>query len=168
MKGAAILPNLLTTLLAGGGSAAAHAAVEEYVSKADYNLLEQALGTAKEERDAMTLERNNLQADKDKWAEPLEAMKLERDTATSLLSAKDGMQSFMPDFVHVMDPLIKDILGGSDLYYFKLVRGTNTTLYRGLKTHDFEISHGQRYLRFKATPQSICDKYELVKKTSRS
>ena len=91
----------------GGGSAAAHAADEEYVSKADYILLDEELGTAKEERDAMTLERNILQADKDKWAEPLEAMKLERDKATSLLSAKDGMQSFMPDFVPVMDLLRK-------------------------------------------------------------
>ena len=152
MKGAAILPNLLTTLLAGGGSAAAHAAVEEYVSKADYILLEKALGTAKEEREAMKLERDALLADKDKWAEPLAAMKLERDTATSLLSAKDGMQSFMPDFVHVMDPLIKDILGGSDLYYFELIRRANKVLYRGPEAHDFEISRGQRYRRFEDSP----------------
>ena len=80
----------------GGGSAAAHAAVEEYVSKADYILLEKELGTAKEEREAMKLERDALLADKDKWAEPLAAMTSERDTATSLLSAKDGVQSFMP------------------------------------------------------------------------
>ena len=51
-----------------------------------------------------------------------------------------------------MDPLIKDILGGSDLYYFELIRRANKVLYRGPEAHDFEISRGQRYRRFEDSP----------------